>query len=94
MAIAYTRQQGLPLCRRGRPIVAWYGDMDIASHAWQLLKRGPLDVHVNFGAPLKLDDFKDRKQLAAFTQKEVRDAVAHILAPRKDPVSEPQNVSG
>lgn len=84
LAIAYTRQQGLPLCRRGRPIVAWYGDMDIAGHAWQLLKRGPLDVHVHFGAPVKLDDFKDRKQLAAFTQKEVREAVAHILAPRRE----------
>ncbi len=88
LAIAYTRQQGLPLCRRGRPIVAWYGDMDIAGHAWQLLKRGPLDVHVHIGAPVKLDKFKDRKQLAAFTQKEVRDAVAHILAPRKEPVSD------
>lgn len=84
MAIAYTHQQGLALCRRGRPIVAWYGDMDIASHAWQLLKRGPLDVHVHIGAPVKLDDFKDRKQLAVFTQKEVRNAVAQILAPRTD----------
>ena len=84
LAIAYTHQQGLPLCRRGRPIVAWYGDMDIASHAWNLLKRGPLDVRVHLGAPVKLDDFKDRKQLAAFTQREVRQAVAHILAPRKE----------
>lgn len=84
LAIAYTRQQGLPLCRRGRPIVAWYGDMDIASHAWQLLKRGPLDVHVHIGAPVKLDDFKDRKHLAAFTHGEVRAAVANILAQRKE----------
>jgi len=88
MAIAYTRQQGLPLCRRGRPIIAWYGDMKIASHAWQLLKRGPLDVHVHIGAPVKLDDFKDRKHLAAFTHGEVRDAVADILAPRKEAASE------
>ncbi len=49
LALAYTRQQGLPLGRRGRPIVAWYGDMEIASHAWELLKRGPLDVHVRVG---------------------------------------------
>lgn len=83
LAIGYTHQQGLPLCRRGRPIVAWYGDMTIASHAWELLKRGPLDVHVHIGAPVKLDNFNDRKQLAAFTQKEVRGAVAHILAPRR-----------
>ncbi len=83
MAIGYTHQQGLPLCRRGRPIVAWYGDMTIARHAWELLKRGPLDVHVHIGEPVMLDKFKDRKKLAAFTQKEVREAVAHILAPRR-----------
>ncbi len=94
LAIGYTHQQGLPLCRRGRPIVAWYGDMTIASHAWELLKRGPLDVHVHIGAPVKLDKFTDRKQLAAFTQSEVREAVAHILAPRGRVYAGPQTGKG
>lgn len=84
MAVAYTHQQGLALGRRGRPIVAWYGEMGIASHAWQFLKRGPLDVHVHIGAPVKLEDFKDRKQLAVFTQKEVHETVAQILTRRTD----------
>lgn len=83
IGIAYTHQYGLPLGRRGRPVVAWYGDMEIASHAWDLLKRGPLDVHVHVGNPVRLDDFPDRKALAAFTESRVREAVAGILAPRK-----------
>ncbi len=87
IAIAYTRQQGLPLGRRGRPIVAWYGDMEIASHAWGLLKRGPLDVHVRIGEPVKLDSFADRKALAAFTESEIRRDVANILLPRKSVAS-------
>lgn len=83
IALAYTHQQGLPLCRRGRPIVAWYGDMEIATHAWELLKRGPLDVSVHIGKPVKLNDFRDRKELAAFTEREIRRSVAEILAPRR-----------
>lgn len=82
VSIAYTHQQGLALCRRGRPIVAWYGDMDIASHAWELLKRGPLDVHVRIGPPVELEAFKDRKELAQYMQTEVRIAVADFLFPR------------
>ena len=82
VSIAYTHQQGLALCRRGRPIVAWYGDMDIASHAWELLKRGPLDVSVRIGAPVELETFKDRKDLAQHTETEVRRAVADFLFPR------------
>lgn len=83
IGLAYTHQYGLPLGRRGRPLVAWYGDMEIASHAWDLLKRGPLDVHVRIGEPVPLSDFADRKALASFTEEQVRDAVADILMPRR-----------
>lgn len=83
LAIAYTHQYGLPMGRRGRPVVAWYGDMDIGTHAWVLLKGGPLDVHVHIGKPVELDRFRDRKELAAYTEREVRRAVAEILTPRQ-----------
>lgn len=82
IAIAYTHQQGLALCRRGRPIVAWYGDMDIASHAWELFKRGSLDVSLRIGPPVELEAFADRKALAHHTEREVRGAVADFLFPR------------
>jgi 1-acyl-sn-glycerol-3-phosphate acyltransferase len=83
VAIAYTHVWGLPLGRRARPGVAWYGDMDIASHAWSLLRKGPLDVHVKIGKPVELEHFESRKELAAYTEVEVRQAVADILTPRR-----------
>lgn len=89
VAIAYTHQYGLPLCRKGRPVVAWYGDMEIADHAWSLLKRGPLDVHVHISEPVRLSDFADRKALASFTERQVREAVANILAPRQSKPAHP-----
>ena len=79
LALTYTKLHGLPLCRRGRPVVAWYGDMDLASHAWRLLGLGPLDAHIRIGPPVPLDDFADRKALARYAEEKVRSDVAELL---------------
>jgi 1-acyl-sn-glycerol-3-phosphate acyltransferase len=79
MAIVYTHVHGVPLGRHDRPLVGWYGDMDMAGHAWQLLKAGPIDVTVRIGEPVPLESFSDRKALAAFTEEEVRRHVTEIL---------------
>ena len=54
----------------GGPMVAWYGDMDLASHAWRLLGLGPLDAHIRIGPPVPLDDFADRKALARYAEEQ------------------------
>ena len=79
LALTYTKLHGLPLCRRGRPAVAWYGDMDLASHAWRLLGLGPVDAHIRIGPPVPLDDFADRKALARYAEEKVRSDVAELL---------------
>jgi len=72
VAIAYTHLHGLPILRHERPFVAWYGDMDMLSHAWNVLKSGPLDVTIRLGEPVRLASLRDRKQLAAFSEAQVR----------------------
>ena len=42
LAITYTRRNGLPLTRRDRPEIAWYGDMDLAPHLAALIRRRPV----------------------------------------------------
>jgi 1-acyl-sn-glycerol-3-phosphate acyltransferase len=83
LALTYTKLHGLPLCRRGRPVVAWYGDMDLASHAWRLLGLGPLDAHIRIGPPVPLDDFADRKALARYAEDKVRRDVSELLRGRR-----------
>ncbi len=82
LALTYTKVHGLPLCRRGRPLVAWYGDMDLASHAWRLLGLGPLDARIRIGPPVPLDDFADRKALARYAEALVRKDVSELLRGR------------
>ena len=54
LSLVYTRLHGIPLDRADRPFVGWYGDMEMRSHAWRLLKAGPLDVRIRVGAPVPL----------------------------------------
>jgi lyso-ornithine lipid O-acyltransferase len=87
LSLVYTRLHGIPLGRADRPFVGWYGDMEMRSHAWKLLKSGPLDVRIRVGAPVPLSSFTDRKDLARRSEAEVREHVVRILRGR--PLQEP-----
>ena len=79
LACVYTGLHGIPLGRADRPLVAWYGDMEMGSHAWALLKAGPLDVRVRIGEPVPLESFIDRKALAHHSEQAVRSYVLQLL---------------
>ena len=91
VAVVYTHVHGLPLARAERTLVGWYGDMDMASHAWQLLTAGPLDASIRIGSPVPLADFADRKALARHSEAEVREAVVRMLRGRRS--DEPLSVA-
>lgn len=82
LSLVYTRLHGIPLSRADRPFVGWYGDMEMRSHAWHLLKAGPLDVRIRIGPPVPLASFADRKDLARQSEAEVREHVVRILRAR------------
>ncbi|HVV95380.1 MAG TPA: lysophospholipid acyltransferase family protein [Hyphomicrobiales bacterium] len=72
VSIAYTRWNGLPVGRRERPRLAWYGDMDLGPHLWRVLKEGRIDAVVTFGAPIAVGQDDDRKAVAALAEASVR----------------------
>ncbi len=82
IAIVYTRVHGLPMNRQQRPAIAWYGDMDMVSHAWGVLKGGPLDVHVRFGKPVLMAIVGDRKKLAEHAHQRVRSDFSRLITGR------------
>ena len=79
LSLVYTRLHGVPMNRAARPIVGWYGDMEMQSHAWELLKAGPLDVRIRIGKPIPLESFADRKDLARRSEDEIRQNVVGLL---------------
>ena len=82
VSMAYTRLNGLPLGVGWRPFVAWYGDMELASHLWHVSKLGTLTVEVTFHPPVSLTEFPTRKALAAHCDQVIRRGMAQMLAGR------------
>jgi 1-acyl-sn-glycerol-3-phosphate acyltransferase len=79
LAIAYVGQAGIPLGRARRPLVAWYGDMELVPHLMALLRQGAIDVELHFGAPL---DGTNRKSASAEAEASVRRMLAGALTGR------------
>jgi lyso-ornithine lipid O-acyltransferase len=86
VSVVYTHRHGVPLGRADRPDICWYGDMEMQSHAWALLKGGPLDATIVVGPPVPLDQFRDRKDLAEKTEIAVRQGVVRTLRARNEDV--------
>jgi 1-acyl-sn-glycerol-3-phosphate acyltransferase len=74
LAITYTRRGGLPVTRRERPEICWYGDMELAPHIARFARAGPLDVTVVWGKPQPF--VGDRKQATMLAEEAVREAIA------------------
>lgn len=82
VSLAYTRLHGIPMGREFRPFFAWYGDMDLVPHLWEVFRLGPVDAVVHYHPPMTVDQFKSRKELTAACAKLVAEGVSHALAGR------------
>ena len=72
LSIAYTRLQGLPIDRRDRPRVSWYGKRPLPPHLMGVARRGAIDVTVTWGEPVAFDEQSDRKEVTRALEAEVR----------------------
>jgi 1-acyl-sn-glycerol-3-phosphate acyltransferase len=78
VSVVYDRLGGLPAGRASRPVFAWYGDMDIASHFWRLTQHIGLRATVLLHAPLDPAVFEDRKVLSQAVWQIVADGASTL----------------
>lgn len=78
VSVVYDRLGHLPTGRASRPIFAWYGDMDIASHFWRLTQNVGLRATVLVHAPLDPARFSDRKALSQAVWQIVADGASTL----------------
>jgi 1-acyl-sn-glycerol-3-phosphate acyltransferase len=78
VSVVYDRLSGLPAGRASRPIFAWYGDMDIASHFWRLAQHIGLRATVLLHTPLDPVRFEDRKALSQAVWQIVADGASTL----------------
>jgi 1-acyl-sn-glycerol-3-phosphate acyltransferase len=82
LAIAYTRRNGMPVTRRERPEIAWYGDVELVPHVSGFLREGPVDATVIWGDPIAFDATSDRKRAAVEIEEAIRTAIRTVLRGR------------
>ncbi len=86
LSIGYTRNQGLPMGRQHRTVVAWYGDLDFGPHFKEFVQRGAVDVVVTFGTPVPFSNGADRKQMTRSLETTVRRLTVAALRDIPTPV--------
>jgi 1-acyl-sn-glycerol-3-phosphate acyltransferase len=89
MSITYTGQQGMPMGRRQRPLVAWYGDLDFMPHIKRLVADGVVDAVVSYGEQVPADGAIDRKAMTRKLHDDVRRLMAGALRGRPIPPHRP-----
>jgi 1-acyl-sn-glycerol-3-phosphate acyltransferase len=78
VSVVYDRLGGLPAGRASRPVFAWYGDMDIASHFWRLTQNIGLRATVLLHNPVDPIAFEDRKALSQAVWRTVADGASTL----------------
>jgi lyso-ornithine lipid O-acyltransferase len=87
VSLVYDRLGWLPTGRASRPVFAWYGDMDLASHFWRFAQHSGLRVTILLHPPLDPSRFANRKALSHAVWQTVADGAAKLRQNR--PVEAP-----
>ena len=61
----------IPINRLFRPFFAWYGAMDLTSHAWNFFGIGNCEIKLNFHDPKSFSKFDNRKEASLYCYKKV-----------------------
>ena len=76
ITISYSKIDGMPVEKKFRPFFAWFGNMDLISHAWKFLGLGFSEVDIKFHKPIKFKYFKNRKEASKVCQNIISDQVS------------------
>ena len=90
VSVVYDQLGGLPVGRASRPVFAWYGDMDLASHFWRLAQHSGLRATVLLHAPVDPAAYESRKALSLAVWQTVAEGAATLRQNRPvQPASQP-----
>lgn len=78
VSVVYDQLAGLPMGRASRPIFAWYGDMELGSHFWQLAQHRGLRATVLLHPPVDPAAYPSRKALSQAVWQTVAEGAATL----------------
>lgn len=91
MTVVYTRLRGgEPITATNCDLYAWWGDMELAPHLWQVLQMEGVEVRIVLHEPVMSWSVRSRKVLG----RELQDLIGLTLAARRGGVHEPTAAAG
>jgi 1-acyl-sn-glycerol-3-phosphate acyltransferase len=78
VTLVYDELDGLPVQRRDRPNISWYGDMDMASHYPRIGRRHSIGVTLIIDAAIPPGRYKNRKILSGVLQARLSETAAAL----------------
>lgn len=81
-AVTYTHIRRLPIDFSQWPLIAWYGDMELLPHMWELLKLGNITAEITYLPAVTYAQFGDRKALAAHCHRSITQAIHASREPK------------
>ncbi|MDD4616188.1 MAG: lysophospholipid acyltransferase family protein [Alphaproteobacteria bacterium] len=79
VSITCTEFDGFPMLREDRAQYAWYGDMTMVPHLWNVFQNSSFVVDVVFHRTIAPQDYSNRKDLAAACQSLVAQGIEHSI---------------
>jgi 1-acyl-sn-glycerol-3-phosphate acyltransferase len=80
VSVTCTGYDGFPMLREDRSRYAWFGDMTMVPHLWNVFQHGDFVVDVVFHSPLTATDYPNRKDLAGACQSLVAKGIEKSLS--------------
>lgn len=77
----YKHKNGQALSRGEQDQYAWFGDMAMAPHLWNVLCRKGIQVDVIFHPARRADTFEGRKEIASWAATQVHDGLKSLKSP-------------
>ena len=74
LIIIYSNLNGMPINRWLRPIIAWYGDMELRPHLSILKNIKSINVKIIYLKPVNTMNFSNRKELCNHLERQIHEA--------------------
>ncbi len=80
IVIVYSDLNGIPINRWLRPMIAWYGDMDLKPHLSKLVGLMSIKAKQIYLEPVNTQNFENRKDLSNYLEDRIRKVYSSALS--------------
>ena len=83
IVVVYSHVNNIPINRWLRPVIAWYGDMELIPHLMVCASFSSIKVSVIYLNPINTNSFENRKEISDYLEKKIQESYSIALNRKK-----------